>query len=166
LLASAAVWLPAQPTPPGRIEFSGMIYNRGSGKCVDVQGGSTARKADVRQWACTGRPNQLWEVYSLGRGEYAVRNVGSGQVLDVMKASRDNGANVAQYPWNGGPNQRWRRSGSKDNFQLINVNSGKCLDVSGASTDNGADISQYACHGRANQRWTLGYRMNPGGRPR
>jgi hypothetical protein len=165
VMACAGLALSAQPRPSGRTEFSGMMLNRGSEKCADVNGASTAPEANVQQWSCADQANQRWEFIAVGNHEYAVRSVKSGMVLDVANGSRDNGANVQQYPWNNGANQRWRGEGSNDNFLLTNVGSGKCLDVADGSRADGANVIQYDCHGRANQRWHLGYQMNSGGRP-
>jgi Ricin-type beta-trefoil lectin domain len=44
------------PTGPGLY----LIVSLFSGKCLDVEGGSTANNANVQQWECHGRPNQIW----------------------------------------------------------------------------------------------------------
>lgn len=152
---------PSPGRPPGRVEFTGMIFNNGSQKCLDLDvstDGGGRDQTNIHQYGCHGSENQRWELINLGNREYAIRSIASGKVLDVEGMSKDNGANIYQFSWHGGGNQRWRAEGGGNNFQLTNVNSGKCLDVRQGSKADGANIVQFNCHGRPNQRWRVGYR--------
>jgi hypothetical protein len=153
------------PTPPpgmgggpsGARQFTGMILNVGSRKCVDVYGDSRQPGANVQQYGCNGGANQKWVFVTVNKSEYVIQNVNSNLVLTVAGADRRSGANVQQSGWNNGPNQRWRGRGPNNNFELVNVNSGKCLDVQGGGNANNANIVQADCTGRSNQRWSIGY---------
>lgn len=143
--------------PTGARQFTGMILNVGSRKCVDVYGDSRRPGANVQQFGCNGGANQKWVFITVGRGEYVIQNVNSNMVLEVAGGSRGNGGNVQQNTWNSGTNQRWRGRGPNNNFELVNVNSGKCMDVQGGGNANNTNIIQYDCNGGSNQRWYIGY---------
>ncbi|XYH93542.1 RICIN domain-containing protein [Sorangium sp. So ce1128] len=80
---------------------------RHSGKCLDVNGASTADGAAVQQWTCNGGSNQQWQLQSAGSGYYRVVARHSGKCLDVVRSSTADGAAVQQYACNGGSNQQW-----------------------------------------------------------
>lgn len=142
--------------PNGRVIYDGPMINVGSGKALDVVGGSKQDAADVRQWKFHGRPNQLWDVIDAGRGQFVVVNQGSDKVLDVASGINRNGADVLQFRYNGSDAQLWRieRVGGGA-FQLVNVASGKCLDVQASSKEDGANVRQWKCVGSPNQAWRL-----------
>lgn len=149
--------------PQGRALYAGMIHSRATGKCVDVEGGSDADGADVRQWSCNGSPAQLWDVVDLGRNEVAFASVGSNKVMEVAGASRQRGADVVQYRWHDGANQRWRMEPIEGGFfRVVNVGSGKCLDLDAARFEDGANIAQSDCHLGQNQQWRVEIRSTGG----
>jgi hypothetical protein len=96
--------VPPQPLPgmgggpTGARQFTGMILNVGSRKCVDVFGDSRRPGANVQQFGCNGGANQKWVFVSVGRNEYVIQNVNSGMVLEVAGGNRYNGGNVQQLP--------------------------------------------------------------------
>ncbi len=143
---------------PGRVQYSGLVRNRNSQRCMEVARDGISVGANIQQQACQDRASQQWEFVTVGRGEYAIRNLNSGMVLDVAGASKNNDANVQQYTWLGTSNQRWRLNQAAGGTQIINVNSGKCIDVTYQSRVNGANIIQWDCHGGASQRWDIGKR--------
>jgi hypothetical protein len=77
---------------------------RHSGKCLDVEGVSTAPGAGVQQWDCHGGPNQQFAIEPVG-DHYRIRARHSGLYLDVAGASLENGARLTQWHWWGGDNQ-------------------------------------------------------------
>ncbi|WP_437995713.1 RICIN domain-containing protein [Sorangium sp. So ce185] len=95
----------------GVVQGSGATYDRfaarHSGKCLDVNGASTADGAVVHQWTCNGGSNQEWLLQSAGGGYYRVVARHSGKCLDVVSGSTADGAAVKQYTCNGGSNQQW-----------------------------------------------------------
>ncbi|WP_197034556.1 RICIN domain-containing protein [Glycomyces sp. NRRL B-16210] len=132
------------------------VVNRGSGKCLDVQDGSTANGAGIIQWDCWGGSNQRWELQDAGSGFYRIVSQASGRCLDVDGASTANGAKAIQWACNSGANQQWElRSVGGGHVEIVARHSGKCLDVLDGSTANGAEVIQWECVGAANQQWSV-----------
>jgi len=130
------------------------ISSVGSGKLMDVLGGSTADGAAVVQWRTNGGKNQQWQLKSLGNGEYSLKAVHSGKVLDVNGGQKVAGVPVIQWPWHGGANQRWRVEDlGNGTYRIVSVNSGLVLDVFGGSTVDGTKIIQWPWNAQNNQKW-------------
>lgn len=127
-----------------------------SGRCMDVAGANRNNLANVVQWDCHSRPNQLFLLAPAPGGNYRIIAAHSRKCLDVSGVSRDNGANLLQFDCHSGPNQQFRLERTGDGSFLVRpIHSNKCLDVEGWSRDNGGNIQQWDCHGGANQRWWL-----------
>jgi hypothetical protein len=151
--------LAAQELPPvGRSIYTGGIFNRSSGKCLDVQEKSMQDGANIQQWDFGNGANQLWDVIHQGKGEYSIVSKLSGRALDVQDKSTEDGANVQQYRFANGANQRWRlQEQAGGYYQIVNVASGKCLDVDNSRVkEDGANVQQWRCAGAPNQQWRLG----------
>ena len=140
-----------------RVFFTGGIFNRASGKALDVEGRSTKDAANVQQWDFGGAPNQLWDIVDQGTGQFAILSRCSDKALDVTDRSAADGANIQQFRFGNGDNQRWRLQPVAGGYYLIvSVSSGKCLDVDlGRIKENGANVQQWSCGGAANQQWQL-----------
>ncbi|XXY51646.1 RICIN domain-containing protein [Sorangium sp. So ce269] len=95
----------------GVVQGSGATYYtlgaRHSGKCLDVNGASSADGAAVQQWSCNGGSNQQWQLQSAGSGYYRVVARHSGKCLGVVSSSTADGAVVKQYACSSGSNQQW-----------------------------------------------------------
>ncbi|SNY24788.1 ThuA domain-containing protein [Paractinoplanes atraurantiacus] len=126
------------PTRTGPITSS-------TGKCVDVNGNSSADGTKIQLWTCSGAGNQQWTVNGS-----TLRSL--GKCMGVAGGSTANGAAIQLATCNGSGGQNWT-AGS--NGSLVNPQSGKCLDANGASTANGTQLIIWTCHGAANQRWSL-----------
>ncbi|MBX6355869.1 MAG: RICIN domain-containing protein, partial [Micromonosporaceae bacterium] len=130
------------------------LVARHSGKCADVSDESTADRAAIIQWRCTGGANQQWQVFDVGGGYVQLRARHSGKCLDVSSGSTADGARLLQWPCGSGANQQWRFQDAGGGYwQLVARHSGKCLDVTGASTADGATLQQWSCTGGTNQQW-------------
>jgi hypothetical protein len=141
------------PQPKGRVVFSGGVISVGSGKGLDVAGGSTKDYAQVGQYEFRNLPNQLWDVVDAGRGRFVFVSQKSDRVLDVPTDSNW----VQQMRYSGTDSQLWRIERlSGGAFQIVNVASGLCLDVKAGSKENSARVQQYKCVGSPNQAWRLG----------
>jgi type 1 glutamine amidotransferase len=116
-----------------------------TGKCVDVNGNSSADGTKIQLWNCSGATNQQWTVNGS-----TLRSL--GKCMGVAGGSTANGAAIQLATCTGSGGQNWT-AGS--NGSLVNPQSGKCLDANGASTANGTQLIIWTCHGAANQRWTL-----------
>jgi hypothetical protein len=150
----------SNPEPDVRsLAFLGQIYfqNDKSGRCIGVDGASTANGALVKQFGCApGSPNQTWTATS-GNPTTLV-DVKSSKCMGVDGASVNPGANIGQFNCgNRAPNQLWSiiNQGGPD-WHIKNSKSGLCIGVDGASTANGAQLKQFACNEQApNQNWAV-----------
>ncbi len=145
---------PSTPAPAIPASWA-QIISKGSGKCLDVAGISTAALAPLQQWACWGGDNQKFRFTQVSGG-YEITAMNSGLQLDVLEQSKDDGAAVIQYPYWGGPNEIWQVTATSDGYySFASLNSGKCLNVRGSSGADGALTEQMACSGSDSQKWML-----------
>jgi alpha-L-fucosidase 2 len=125
-----------------------------SGKLADINGGSTAAGALLRQWPATGGLNQQFDFLDSGGGYYRVRARHSGLVLQV--ASSSTGADITQQLDSNATSQQWQAVDQGSGVvSLVNRQSGLAMDVWSASSADGARISQWTVTGAANQRLQL-----------
>jgi len=80
----------------------------GSGKVLDVNGGSSTAGLQLQQWTANGGTNQQWYLKPTGDGYYTIVSHDSGLVADVYGRSTSDGAQVVQWTANGGTNQQWQ----------------------------------------------------------
>lgn len=142
-----------------------ILVNRHSHKVMEVEGGSTANGANIRQNTYTGGTHQQWDITPqdhLTGGDWSYFKVAaahSGKSPDVYQFSFNNGGNIVQWDNGGGfggLNQQWYFEYVEDGwFNIRNRWSNKCLDVAGSSTANGANIQQWDVNGGLNQQWRL-----------
>ncbi|MEU3466112.1 ricin-type beta-trefoil lectin domain protein [Streptomyces sp. NPDC006733] len=136
--ADAAGWI----EPP--LSVGGPVRSGVAGKCLDVNGGSSANGTIAQIWSCNGSDAQLWSA----RTDGTVRAL--GKCLDATGRGTANGTRIAIWDCNGGANQQWQTY----NGGYRNPVSGRCLDDPGASTTDGTQLILWDCHGGANQQWT------------
>jgi glucose/arabinose dehydrogenase len=115
------------------------------GKCVDVNGGSSADGTKIQLWTCGSGTNQQWTVD--GNTLRALN-----KCMTVAGGSTADGAQVQLSTCNGSGGQNWTTGA---NSSLVNSQSGKCLDANGASTADGTQLIIWTCHGGTNQQWNL-----------
>jgi len=84
------------------------VYNRASGKVLDVNGASQDDGANVQQWTWNGSGAQRWRVENIDGRKVRLVNQNSGKCLDVSNRATNAGANIAQYRCHGGDNQFWQ----------------------------------------------------------
>ncbi|WP_127508870.1 ThuA domain-containing protein [Actinoplanes solisilvae] len=128
----------------GTTPRTGPITSAG-GKCVDVNGASSADGTKIQLWRCAGSSNQQWTVNG-----NTLRSL--NKCMGVAGGSTANGGLVQLSTCNGSGGQNWTPG---TNGSLVNPQSGKCLDANGAGTADGTQLIIWTCHGAANQRWTL-----------
>jgi glycerate-2-kinase len=91
--------------------------NHHSGKCLDIQGVSTADGAAVHQWTCHGGTNQQFTLRQVAADDYQLVAVHSGKCVDVSGISTAAGALVHQWTCDSASalatkkNQVWRLIG-------------------------------------------------------
>ncbi|HSC86474.1 MAG TPA: RICIN domain-containing protein, partial [Polyangiaceae bacterium] len=142
------------------------LVNVGSGKCMDLTGGSTALGTNIQQWSCSGADYQKWNVSDQGSAQFAVLSKYSGLALDVYEFSTANGARIVQWDYLGGANQKWTlpeatydsagTTGGPTSGALITlkgVQAGQCIGVKDASSANGAQLQSQTCSGSTFQQW-------------
>jgi GH43 family beta-xylosidase len=132
------------------------IVNRNSGKCLDLENGSTADGANVRQWACTGAAAQRWRFEDQGDDTSRIVNVASGKVLDVANCASADGTDIRQWSWLNNTCQRFRAIITSSGWvRLQNQATGKVADVANCGTTDGADVRQWAWLNNNCQQWSL-----------
>jgi poly(3-hydroxybutyrate) depolymerase len=136
---------PASSPPPGQSNVT--IAGSGSGRCIDVPGGTSTNGTQVQLWDCNGGTGQRW-TYTANRQLMVYGN----KCLDANDQGTSNGTAVIIWDCNGQTNQQWNLN---TNGSIAGVQSGLCLDANGAATANGTKIQVWSCHGGSNQQWTL-----------
>jgi type 1 glutamine amidotransferase len=130
-----------------------------SGKCAQIQGGSTASTARLEIATCDGSAKQQFLPESMGSGFYRLRNVNSNLCVDVSGASTANGAAVIQFACGTGLNQQWSFTDVTGGERVTARHSGKVLDVVAGGTANGTLLNQWSSNGGTNQV----FKLNPAG---
>ena len=122
------------------------LRGNGSGRCLDVDGASTAAGASVLLWDCHTAANQLWTTWAGGE----IRVFGD-KCLDAHNQGTANGTRVVTWSCNGQDNQKWT---VHSDGSIRNVRAGLCLDAEQAGTANGTRLILWTCNGQDNQKWT------------
>jgi poly(3-hydroxybutyrate) depolymerase len=118
------------------------LRSESAGRCLDVNGASSASGSQMIVWDCHSNANQQ---FSQNGQELRVL----GKCLDVPGNTA--GARVQISDCNGAAGQRWSFN---SNGTISNGQNGLCLDVNGAGTANGTAVVVWSCHTAANQRWS------------
>jgi hypothetical protein len=138
----AVVWSFFIQSPvPGPEPAVFRLRGESSGRCLDVNGASSASGSPMIIWDCHDNANQR---FSVSNQELRVL----GKCLDAPAGSAGTRAQISDC--NGGAGQKWNVN---SNGTVSNVQSGLCLDVNGAGTANGTAVVVWGCHTGANQRW-------------
>jgi len=137
------------------------ITARHSGKCLEVNGGPSARGngALVVQRDCNNAENQRWFFTYVGGGLFKITAKHSSKSLDVFGGifSTANDVIVEQYEYNGSANQMWTMEDLHNGYYaIIASHSRKSLRIRGDSVDNGAQVIQSDYNmSSENQQWKL-----------
>ncbi len=130
------------------------LVNRATGKCLDVNGWSTADGANVQLWTCTGGANQRWRIEPLGDGTSRIVSTVSDKVLDVNDCGTADGTNIQQWTWWDNACQRWTLTDTDSGWQrLTNPNSGKVADVADCGSADGTDVRLWSWLNNYCQQW-------------
>lgn len=125
-----------------------------SGKCMDVNGDSTAPLAEIHQYRCGTGLNQQWNLQPV-TGGYKVVSQRSNLCLAVASNSTVTGMILVQNSCNADASQVWNFTASGSGYQLVNGGSGLCASVTGNSTADGVTLSQNPCGTGADFIWTV-----------
>ena len=144
------------PFVPDDRAYYGLI-DRGSGRCLDIAGASTAGGTAAVQWEFTHATSQQWRFVPVRTGSeyYRIEAKHSGQCLTVDKAG-DNAA-LVQRPFVGSEQQQWRLvpAGAAGGFSLENRSEGRVAGLAASDKFNGTPVLAQKSNGRASQHWQL-----------
>jgi poly(3-hydroxybutyrate) depolymerase len=140
----AVVWNFFTGATPAPNPTAFRLRSESAGRCLDVNGASSASGTQMIIWDCHGNANQQ---FSQNGQELRVL----GKCLDVPGNTA--GTRVQISDCAGGAHQKWNVN---SNGTISNVQNGLCLDVNGAGTANGTAVLVWGCHTGANQRWARG----------
>jgi alpha-galactosidase len=129
------------PTTPPPSSFR--LRGESSGRCLDVNLGSSTNGTQMLIWDCHSNANQQ---FTQNGAELRVL----GKCLEVP-ANATAGTRAQIWDCNGGAHQRWTLNG---NGTISNGQNGLCLDVNNNGTANGTAVIVWTCHTGANQRWS------------
>lgn len=110
----------------------------------DIEGESTANKANVQQYSFKNSPHQRFKIEHVKDGYYCIRSAHSDKVLTVADGKKKSGTNVYQYAYNESNAQLWQivpTGGNDGTYQITSKLSKKLvLSVKGDSAKSGANI--------------------------
>ncbi|MCH7233109.1 RICIN domain-containing protein [Glycomyces sp. L485] len=133
------------------------FVNEGSGRCLDVPGGTADNGTVLHQWGCWGGEPQAFSFDPVYPGSEvgSIANTATGKCVDVFDQSTEVGAPVGQWGcWNGS-NQRFKLDPVGDVYQVVAMHSGLCLQIEGPLYADGVAIVQGECDGAPHQLWSI-----------
>lgn len=136
------------------------LQNKFSGLYLDIENGSSANGANVRQWSYNGSDAQKFKFVSLGDGYYYILTGASGykSCVDVESGSANDGTNILQWEYWGGEMQKYRVVKQPDGSYAILTKASGCssgLDVYDWSAEAGGNINEWNYWGGDCQKWNL-----------
>jgi len=136
----------ATGVPAGRQPLR--FINAGTGRCLDVNGGTMANGTSVDQWYCNGGSNQLWS-YDDSTG--MVRSMSDPHYCLDNGGNYGDGANLMIWSCSGNNNQRFKFDPSSGLLTLRSL----ATEVVDGGAAAGATAQTLAPNGSNTQRWTL-----------
>ncbi|MFC8248545.1 RICIN domain-containing protein [Streptomyces chartreusis] len=138
--------------------FGGAITAaNGSGRRMDVAGGSTGNGAGVIMWDNTGGKNQKFHFERVPpTGLFRIVAEHSGKVLDIEGASMENGARLIQWDWHGGKNQLFAigpSSSDHGGYEIRAEHSNLVIRTLSDSTNAGVEVGQGSSDPGPRQSW-------------
>ncbi len=133
------------------------LVNKFSGKCVDIEGPSTADGARLHQWTCHTGSSQQWTLQATDSGYSQLVSRYSGKVLDVQSVNTADGAVVQQWAWANGSNQQFKPVALGNGYVRLEArHSGKVLDVQDCTKGgDGSKLQQWTWAGNDCQQFLL-----------
>ncbi|MBD3921367.1 RICIN domain-containing protein [Paenibacillus sp. PR3] len=146
----------------GAQTYEGYYYikNKNSGLYLDVENGSAADGANIRQWSYNGADAQKFRIVYYGSGDYYLLTGASAykSSVDVYNGSSANGTNIDQWTYWGGTMQLFKIQQNDDGtVAFLTKSSGyaSALDVLNGSTTAGGNVEQWPYWGGDMQKWKL-----------
>ena len=116
-------------------------------KCVDDKYNSSANRAVVVIWSCSGSDQA--ENWKFSNSEF----VHNGKCLNDQ-GNGGSRSKVILWTCNGASNEKWSELANGE-LKLQSHGGTLCLDDPASSTKNGTQLIVYSCHDSANQKWKL-----------
>ena len=117
------------------------------GMCVDDKGNSSANRAKIIIWTCSGTDQaQSWK---FSNGEF----IHNGKCLNDQ-GNGGSRSHVILWSCNGASNEKWSELVNGE-LKLQSHGGTLCLDDPRSSTTNGTQLIVYTCTDSANQKWSL-----------
>lgn len=131
------------------------IRNSMSGKCMAIDGASTASAAIAVQRTCTSGTEQRWSWY--GTAGRQLKNTNSGLCLSIGPTNVAGGVQAFQTPCGSSTQQQWilGLDPASSASQLKSVSSSWLLSISTASPLDGAKVIVSSPNNWPEQAWTL-----------
>jgi hypothetical protein len=117
------------------------------GKCLDDKGNSSANRAQVVIWSCSGSDQaENWQ-YSSSEFKH------NGKCLNDQ-GNGGSRSKVILWSCNGAANEKWSVLANGE-IRLQSHSNTLCMDDPRSSTTNGTQLIVYTCTDSANQKWSL-----------
>ena len=117
------------------------------GKCLDDKGNSSANRAAVVIWSCSGSDQA--ENWKYSNSEF----IHNGKCLNDQ-GNGGSRSKVILWSCNGGSNEKWSELANRE-LKLQAHGGTLCLDDPASSTKNGTQLIVYNCKDSSNQKWEL-----------
>ena len=136
-------------TPAGSTPSSAAVHpvTGFDGKCLDDKGNSSANRAAVVIWSCSGSDQA--ENWKYSNSEF----IHNGKCLNDQ-GNGGSRSKVILWSCNGGSNEKWSELANRE-LKLQSHGGTLCLDDPRSSTTNGTQLIVYNCTDSANQKWEL-----------
>jgi len=117
------------------------------GKCLDDNGNSSANRAKIQIWNCSGTDQA--ENWTFSNGEFKH----NGKCMNDQ-GNGGSRSHVILWSCNGASNEKWSELANGE-LKLQSHGGTLCLDDPRSSTTNGTQLIVYTCKDSANQKWSL-----------
>jgi hypothetical protein len=135
--------------PAGSAPSSGAVHPvvGFGGKCMDDKGNSSANRAAIVIWSCSGSDQA--ENWKFSNGEF----IHNGKCLNDQ-GNGGSRSKVILWTCNGASNEKWSELANGE-LKLQSHGGTLALDDPASSTKNGTQLIVYTWHDSANQKWKL-----------
>ncbi len=139
------------------IAMTGVAYTEivatHSGKCVNVQGGSTGEGALISQAECIHATSEQWQILPTATtGYFQLSAQNSKMCLTIPK---NLALQIVQMPCDGDPYQGWTLVAVSGGYNLKSQQTGECLDVDAAGQATNNPVIRLSCNGGLNQLYQV-----------
>jgi len=152
LLLFAAAY-PNQPFAAGQSTIQSLV----SGKCIDLERGTTVDGPVVIQFDCHSGRSEQWSIQGSGGAGYRIVSKLSGKCVGIdRRAGADTSTPVIQSNCGSGTSEQlWSLESRGGGNVIKSIASRRCLDVPGGSRISGVKLLAWRCSGAQNQVWRI-----------